>query len=393
MRRRGRPVKHDGVVFQRKGTKFWWMRYWDRNGIRQRESTFTEDWNEAAKKLRERLQSRDENTLPSIKKGEALMFSQWADSFLESYSKPPVREQKTHTANLRAATHLKGAFATRRLVDVTTDEIEHYLRVRLRQRVRFKTSTGYIERGLLKPTTVHQEFRVLRRILNVAVRKKLLAINPCSTVEFPVVVKGLFRPHYVSWTEQQNIEFHSPAHLRNIVRILTETGLRVYKELLPMKKDQVDLVNAVVWIPDSKTPNGISELPLTKLALDAFRNQIAISGKSVFLFRGDKTPTTPLKSVKTAWINTLRRAAIPYFRIYDLRSTYATRLSAGGVADEWVTQMLRQGDSQVFKKYSQMKLQMKREALEKLNRQANEMKTSLCQNSPLPGNSDTFLTQ
>ena len=63
---------------------------------------------------------------------------------------------------------------------------------------------------------------------------------------------------------------------------------------------------------------------------------------------------------------------MPYFRIYDLRSTYATRLSAGGVADEWVTQLLRQGDAKVFKKYSQMKLQMKREALQKLNRQANE---------------------
>ena len=34
--------------------------------------------------------------------------------------------------------------------------------------------------------------------------------------------------------------------------------------------------------------------------------------------------------------------------------------------------MLRQGDAQVFKKYSQMKLQMKCEALEKLNRRANE---------------------
>jgi len=73
------------------------------------------------------------------------------------------------------------------------------------------------------------------------------------------------------------------------------------------------------------------------------------------------------------WESTLRRAKVPYFLIYDLRSTDATRLSAGGVADEWVTQMLRQGDAQVFKKYSQMKLQMKREALEKLNRRANEM--------------------
>jgi hypothetical protein len=69
---------------------------------------------------------------------------------------------------------------------------------------------------------------------------------------------------------------------------------------------------------------------------------------------------------------TLRRAKVRYFRIYDLRATYATRLSAGGVADEWVTQLLRQGDAQVFKRYSQMKLQMKREALQKLNRSANE---------------------
>ena len=36
---------------------------------------------------------------------------------------------------------------------------------------------------------------------------------------------------------------------------------------------------------------------------------------------------------------------MPYFRIYDLRSIYATRQSAGGVADECVTQLLQQGDA------------------------------------------------
>ena len=78
---------------------------------------------------------------------------------------------------------------------------------------------------------------------------------------------------------------------------------------------------------------------------------------------------------KKQWDTALRKAGIQYFRLYDLRSTHATRLSAGGVADEWVTQMLRQTDAKVFKKYSQMKLQMKREALDKLNRQANEVRT------------------
>ena len=83
-------------------------------------------------------------------------------------------------------------------------------------------------------------------MLNIAVRKKSLAANPCSGLEFPVAVKGLFRPRYVTWSEQQNIESHGPEYLSNIVRIITETGSRVYKELAPRKKDQVDLANAVV---------------------------------------------------------------------------------------------------------------------------------------------------
>jgi len=42
-----------------------------------------------------------------------------------------------------------------------------------------------------------------------------------------------------------------------------------------------------------------------------------------------------------------------------------------------VAQMLRQTDAKVFKKYSQMKLQMKREALAKLNRKANQADSGL----------------
>ena len=124
---------------------------------------------------------------------------------------------------------------------------------------------------------------MLRRILNVAVRKRLLPSNPCWGVEFPVAVRGLFRPHYVSWSEQQRIEAAAPSNLRNVVRIMTEAGLRIYKELTPMKKDQVDLENKVIWIPDSKTPNGVAEAPLTELAGEALRDQMQSPG-TAYLF-------------------------------------------------------------------------------------------------------------
>jgi integrase len=365
--------KYDGAVYRRTSTQIWWIRYRDRKGTLRRESSQTADWEEANKKLRERLLARDANLLEVVRKGETLTYGQWADSFLENYSKPPLRAPGTHSANERCIKHLRVAFSETRLVDLNADSIDLYLRERLRAPIIVKTKLGYKELRTVKSTTVHQEFRVLRRMLNVAVRKKLLAANPCSGVEFPVAVKGLFRPHYVSWSEQQSIEAHAPQYLRNIVRIITETGLRIYKELVPMRKNQIDLQNAVIWIPDSKTPNGTAEVPLTLLAIEAFKNQTAISGPGPFLFPSDLNPTGHLKRLKTVWKRTLRRAKIPYFRIYDLRSAYATRLSAGGVADEWVTQLLRQSDAQVFKKYSQMKLRMKREALEKLNRRCNEM--------------------
>jgi len=341
--------------------------------------------------LRARLQARDDNDLDVIRKGESLTFGEWADFFLEKYSKPPFRKPGTHNANLRCVQHLKKAFANRRLIDVGPDEIELYLCERLRHRVRVRTSEGYRELGLIKATTVHQEFRVLRRMLNKAVKKSRLPSNPCRMVEFPVPVEGSFRPHYVTWSEQQLIENNATPVLRNAIRIITETGLQVKKELLPMKKSQIDLLNAVLWIPASKTRNGVAEIPLTKLALEALRNQIAMSGNGEFLFPSGLNRNGYLSSLRTAWRKALKRAGIPYFRFYDLRSTYATRLSDGGVADEWVIQMLRQGSSEVFKRYSQMKLGMKREALDKINRRANE--GVLTQRGSGERGFDTVLTQ
>jgi integrase len=322
--------------------------------------------------LRERLRARDNNTLDVVRKGEQLLFGDWADFFLENYSKPPIRAFKTHEANKSALKTLKPMFGRMKMSEIDATQIESHLRSRLQHRRRVHRRAGIVELGALQPATVHQEFRVLRRIFNVAVKKKLCPANPCAGVEFPVILKGLFRPHYMSWSGQQKIEFHAPTYLRNVIRILTETGLRIYKELACMRKDQVDLVNMLVFIADSKTPTGVAEVPLTDIAVEAFRSQIEIAGPGPWLFPSSKSPAGYQTNFKKTWERTLRKAGVSYFRLYDLRSVHATRLSAGGVADEWVTQMLRQTDAKVFKKYSQMKLQMKREALARMNRKANE---------------------
>ena len=126
------------------------------------------------------MQARDNNTLPALRRGQDLQFGEWADFYLENFSKPPFRAEKTHAVNQRALKHLRKTFETIKLADVTADDIEMYLRRRLKQRALVKSKHGFLEKQVLKATTVHQELRVLRRMLNVAVRKKFLFANPRS---------------------------------------------------------------------------------------------------------------------------------------------------------------------------------------------------------------------
>ena len=375
MAKKGRPLKTGGAIYRRKNSEFWQIRYKDQKGEIVRESAGTSDRQEAERFLRDRLDARDDGSLATVLTSKQLTFSQWADWFLERRSKPPFRSAGNHQQNLNALKFLRPVFGGLALSEITAEAVENYLGDRLQSGRRIHTKFGLQLRGRIKPATVHQEFRILSHILNVAVKQKRLASNPCVAVEFPVSVrKSTRKPHYMPATEQAKIEIVAPSYLRNIVVIISELGLRYKKELLPMKKDQVDLDNGLVHIADSKTANGIGDMPLTQTAQEAFRRQIEETPGCEYLFPSPKaTAQKPyMTNLRKVWAATLKKAGVPYFAPYELRHTFATRLSAGGVADHMVTQMLRQGDAEVFKLYSQAKLGMMREALAKLDRQANE---------------------
>ena len=371
----GRPRNTSGSLYLRRGSSVWWMSYRDHEGKFRQESTGEREKGEAEKVLRKRLVARDEGRLPSAAPDGGITFNQWADWFLENRSRPPFRSEKTHQQNLSALKFLRPRFGEKRLTDITPEEIEAYLMTRLNTGKRVRTRMGLQLRGKLKPATVHQEFRILRRILNVAVKKRRLAVNPCGSVEFPVPLAGTTRkPHYLTASEQERLEAGAPVYLRNIIVIMVEMGLRPYRELTPMRKEQADLENGIVHLPHSKTVNGIADMPMTERAREAFTLQMKQSGDSDYLFPSQRMGSSQshITTVCKLWNRTLQRVGLPHFSLYELRHTFATRLSAGGVADHFVTQMLRQGDSQVFKRYSQAKLNMMREALSKLDRQANE---------------------
>jgi len=363
-----------GTLYRRPNSAYLWVRYRDREGRIIKESTKATDPQEAERFLRERLAARDEGRLGFVLAGKNLTFNKWADWFLEHRSKPPYRAEKTHRENLGVLKRLRPVFGPLKLSEITSGMVEDYVERRLRSERRINTKFGVERRGTLKPATVHRDFRILRRMLNVAVKQKRLTVNPCQAAEFPVRVSATTRkPHYLTASEQQRIEFFAPPDLRNALIILVEMGLRPYKELTPMRKNQVDLENGVAHIPDSKSANGVADMPMTEQAKIAFEAQIkGDAGFGVFVSvaaAGVEAAHHELQEGVGCDAQAGRRAALsalpPAAHVRDAAERR-------GVADHFVTQLLRQGDATVFKRYSQAKLVMMREALAKLDRQANE---------------------
>ena len=121
------------------------------------------------------------------------------------------------------------------------------------------------------------------------------------------------------------IEAHAPVYLRNVIRILTETGLRVYKELAPLRKEQVDLANKLVFIADSKTPTGVAEVPLTDIAVKHSRVRwgLLVRGRGYFQVRTN--PTGYQTNFKKCWERACER---PVTLLPAVRSPIDTRYSS-----------------------------------------------------------------
>ena len=123
------------------------MVYRDRNGKRIRESTFTEDWQEAQRKLAGTSPGQGRQHAGRRPERRATTFSDWADFFLENYSKPPIRaaedprSQRTRVIASQASVWETGGWEI--LPPMTSSSI---FEGGLRQRVQVRTAGGVIEK-------------------------------------------------------------------------------------------------------------------------------------------------------------------------------------------------------------------------------------------------------
>jgi hypothetical protein len=71
-------------------------------------------------------------------------------------------------------------------------------------------------------------------------------------------------------------------------------------------------------------------------------------------------------SVKRSWRTALEAAEIPYFPVYNLRATFASRLSASGTPDRFVAQMIGHSSTSILDTYAKAIDEFRRESIKKL---------------------------
>ena len=284
----------------------------------------------------------------------------WSDQFLESI---PNNVTKTrYTTSVRALLkHFRGV----RLSQVTTEGIEEFKQARIR------TGVG--------PASVNRDLAVLRRMMKLAKRQRLITQNPLDEVEFLEERKHRRQAHILTLEEEQRLLAVASPMLKTLVILLVETGLRVGKEALPLKWKDIDILNGAIHIRESKTLAGRRMVPLSAYCKDELVRWRNVVGPeySGYVFPSLKQPLVHIRSVKKAWASTLRAAGIDFFPIYNLRATFASRLSAAGEPDLLVAQMIGHSSPGILQTYAKAIDEYRRQAIHKLENFRRTMEEQL----------------
>ncbi|MGF1661102.1 MAG: tyrosine-type recombinase/integrase [Kineosporiaceae bacterium] len=198
------------------------------------------------------------------------------------------------------------------------------------------------------PATVAAAFGVLSMILDVAVRARLLAVNPCDGVRLPRRRADASPMRTISRADLHGRLLPAvPGPFRALVGLAGGAGLR-WGECVGLGWEAVDFDRCTVHVrrvvvetagrcelrayPKSRA--GARRLPLPEFAVDLLLTHQSEHVHSLDLVFATSTGGALRRSTfrRRVWLPTLERAGLdPGLRFHDLRHSYATWLVSDGV--------------------------------------------------------------
>jgi integrase len=154
------------------------------------------------------------------------------------------------------------------------------------------------------------------------------------SVKNPVVGVQMYRQpldsmRVVSYDEQASYLAEASQPLSDIAEIMLDTGMRP-EEVFRIMAENIDFKQMTIFNPFGKTKAARRAIPMTENVSSRLKRRLKESERltTPFVFPSPHNTQTPIGSVKKAHRAAIDRAEIkPRFRLYDLRHTFATRVT------------------------------------------------------------------
>ena len=248
----------------------------------------------------------------------------------------------------RIRVNIKPFFGERDVKNVTALNVEEYRNRRL-------------EAGVARSTT-NRELALLKVMFSKGIDWGLCERNPVKKVKLFPESENI-KERILTPEEESRLLAASPAHLRPILVVALNTGMR-RGEILKLNWSNVDLLRRQILVTGTKSgKNRI--IPINSDLLSVLEDLKRTKGGNGYVFANTRSGR-PLQDIKRAFHTACSAAGIRGFRFHDCRHTFGTRLVHRGVDLITVKDLLGHSTVKVTERYTHSTSDSKRSAVEVL---------------------------
>lgn len=340
------------ALFKRGGV--WWYQFFYRN------KRFQESTRQGNKKVALDMQAARRSALAKgevgIRPKKAVpRFDVAMKGFLVWSEENHTAHPQTYERHIVSSVPLLAYFKKVSLDLITADDVENY------KRRRIATKSKKTKRHL-KPATVNRELATLRQLFNYNMHNDVVTANPVRKVKF--LEEHNLQNRVLSFEEQEKYLAECSQPLRDVAALMLETGMRP-EELYRLRIDNVNLGAGWLFNPHGKTKAAKRKVPLTSAARAILKKRIA-EATGPFVFGSELDPNNPITQLANTHQRVVKRTGLQWFRLYDLRHTFATRAVEAGVDLITLAALLGHSRIVMVQRYAHPGEEHKAEAIQKL---------------------------
>jgi integrase len=313
-----------------------------------------------------KLKPREEPTIPTA----FLRFAK--EVFLPWFQNTHQGHPRSYRRHLTGTGPLLRYFAGTELEAINSGSVEQYKSVRASD-VSRKTGRQF------RPATVNRELAALRAIFNLAIKHRLVSENPVKGVRF--LNEDNEQMRVLSYDEEARYLAAATPRLREVALLILNTGLRP-EEVYRLRREDVHVFEGYLHIPFGKTRAAKRNVPLNTVASKLLAARLEKFGTEVYAFPSKRDAKRQMGNIANTHHRTVKRTKLPWFRLYDLRHTFATRAVQSGMDLPTLAGILGHAKLNMVLRYAHPTPEHKRLAITNLERYVTETRLQAHEATP-----------